>query len=159
MPEAPQPTPNPQPEDSATTDPQTPEQTEETTSSTTPETPPEVMPGASEDDLRAEVRRLRDEAAEQRVKGRRSETLSARLVTAYAAATGLLADPDDLRADPADLVDDDGLPDPGKVRAAVETLIEAKPHLASRTPRGDIDQGARDDENELSLSEFLRRGA
>ncbi len=117
------------------------------------------MPGASEADLRAEVRRLRDEAAETRVRSRRTDSLSARLVEAYAAATGLLADATDLRADPANLLDDDGLPDPVKVREAVEALVASKPHLASRTPRGDIEQGARDDSSDVSLTGLLRAGA
>lgn len=121
-------------------------------------TPDEVMPGASEDDLRGEVRRLRDEASEQRVKGKRADTLAARLVEQYAAGTRLLADPSDLRFDAA-LLDDDGLPDPGKVAAAVDDLIAAKPHLASRTPRGDVDQGARDDDGGVSLAGMLRAGA
>ncbi len=117
------------------------------------------MPGASEEDLRAEVRRLRDEAAETRVRSRRADTLTARLVEQIAASTGLLADASDLRADPATLLADDGLPDPAKVREAVEALVAAKPHLASRTPRGDIEQGARDDSADVSLSGLLRAGA
>lgn len=124
-----------------------------------PEQPAEVMPDATPDDLRAEVRRLRDEAATSRVGSRRADTLAARLVESYAAATGLLADPTDLRAEPGDLVDDDGHPDPAKVREAVESLIEAKPHLASRTPRGDVDQGARDDAPGVDLAGLLRAGA
>lgn len=123
-----------------------------------PEQPAEVMPDATPDDLRAEVRRLRDEAGEHRVKGRRADALATRLVEAYAAATGLLADPSDLRFDPA-LLDDDGLPDPAKVRAAVDGLLASKPHLASRTPRGDVDQGARDDAADISLTGLLRAGA
>lgn len=123
------------------------------------EQPAEVMPGASEDDLRAEVRRLRDESSAQRVKGKQADTLAARLVEAYAAATGLLADPTDLRAEVATLLDDDGLPDPAKVREAVEALLTAKPHLASRTPRGNVEQGARDDAADVSLTGLLRAGA
>ena len=78
------------------------------------------MPGASEDDLRAEVRRLRDEAAESRVRSKRADTLQARLVRAYAEGSRLLADADDLRLDdPSSVLDDDGIPDPAKVRQAV----------------------------------------
>ncbi len=116
------------------------------------------MPNATPEDLRAEVRRLRDEAAATRVGSRRAETLAQRLVEAQAGATGLLADPTDLRFDPA-LLDDEGLPDPGKVRTAAEALIAAKPHLASRTPRGDVEQGARDDSADVSLAGLLRAGA
>lgn len=118
------------------------------------------MPGASADDLRAEVRRLRDEAATGRVRARRADTLARRLVEAQAAATGLLADASDLRLDALDdVLDDDGVPDPALVRAQVEALIDAKPHLASRTPRGDLAQGARDDTPAVDLAGLLRAGA
>lgn len=56
--------------------------------------------------------------------------------------------------------DDDGLLDAAKVRAAVDDLIAAKPLLASRTPRGDVHQGARDDADDtVSLAGLLRAGA
>jgi hypothetical protein len=116
------------------------------------------MPGASEDDLRTEIRRLRDESATHRVSSRRADTLAEWLVTAYAAAAGLLADPADLAFDVA-LLDDDGLPDPARVATAVDDLLAARPHLASRTPRGSIDQGARDDTPDVSLVGLLRAGA
>ena len=126
----------------------------------TPETEPEqqpaeVMPGASEADLRAEVRRLRDEAAEHRVRSKRADTLAERLVTAYAAQTRRLADPTDLWYTP-DLLDDDGLPDPAKVEAAVEGLLTSKPHLASRTPRGDVGQGRQGEQPEPGLLDLMR---
>ena len=56
-----------------------------------------------------------------------------------------LADPADLLAhvDAADLTDDDGTPDPEKITVATAALLAKKPHLASRKPAGDIDQGAR----------------
>lgn len=104
------------------------------------------------------VENLRAEAAEQRVKGKRADALAARLATAHAAATGRLADASDLAFDEA-LLDDDGLVDPAKVEAAVEALLAAKPHLASRTPRGDVGQGARPESDEVSLAGLLRAGA
>jgi hypothetical protein len=77
------------------------------------------------------------------------------LVHALAANTRRLADPSDLRPS-ADLLDDDGLPDPAKIDAAIEVLLTAKPHLASRTPRGDVGQGARGDQKESGLLDLMR---
>lgn len=116
------------------------------------------MPGADEAALRAEVRKLRDENAKARQRGKVADTLAARLVTAHAAATGRLADPDDLPYDDA-LLGDDGLPDPERVAAAVEALLNRKPHLASRTPAGDIAQGAQPDPVDVDLAGMLRAGA
>jgi hypothetical protein len=104
------------------------------------------------------VERLRTEAAEGRVKGKRADALAAALVSAYAAQSGRLADPSDL-AFSDDLLDDDGLVDTAKVEAAVEALLVAKPHLASRTPLGDVGQGARPESDEVSLAGLLRAGA
>ncbi len=104
------------------------------------------------------VQKLRDEAAGHRVKAKRAESLSAALVTAQAAATGRLADPTDLSYD-EELLDEDGVPDPDKVLAAVEELLKRKPHLAARRPRGDVGQGARPEQQEEGLAALLRRGA
>ena len=57
-----------------------------------------------------------------------------------------------------DLLDDDGAVGDGKVQAAVEDLIQRKPHLAARRPSGEIGQGARP-EIPTSASALLRRGA
>jgi len=113
------------------------------------------MPDATPEALRAEVRKLRDEAAEARVKGKRADTLAERLVSALAANTRRLADPTDL-AVTADLDDADGLPDAGKVTAAVEALLTAKPHLASRTPRGDVGQGTQGESPSPGLLDLMR---
>ncbi len=105
------------------------------------------------------VQQLRDEAAGHRVKAKRVDALAARLVTAHAAATGRLADPSDLPYDEA-LCDEDGVPDEQRVRAAVDELLERKPHLASRRPVGDVGQGARPGELAgVSLAGLLRAGA
>jgi hypothetical protein len=116
-------------------------------------------PDAPEVFDRAYVEELRRENATQRVKGKRGDDLAARLVTSYAAATGKLADASDLPyAD--DLLDEHGLPDEAKVRAAVDTLLERKPHLAARRVVGDVGQGARPDTaGEVSLAGLLRAGA
>lgn len=93
-----------------------------------PEEEPETFP-------KAYVDKLRDEAAQGRTKAKRYDDRATRLHTALIAATGKLADPTDLPFDEAHLDDQEAL------EAAIEELLTAKPHLASRTPRGDIGQG------------------
>ncbi len=104
------------------------------------------------------VQKLRDEAAGYRVRAKRTDALNARLATAQAALTGKLADPTDLPFTD-DLLDDDGLVDEDKVRAAIDDLLQRKPHLAARRPTGDVGQGARPDPAPLGLADLLRRGA
>lgn len=145
----------------------------DTTTTTTITDEPEVdgeldLPEAQADDQvdeqpetfdREYVQKLRDEAAGHRVKAKRADALAAALVTAQAAVTRRLADPTDLPYSD-DLLDDDGLVDVDKVRAAVDELISAKPHLAARRPRGgDVGQGARPEPDDTGLAGLLRRGA
>ncbi len=104
------------------------------------------------------VQKLRDEAAGYRVRAKRTDALNARLATAQAALTGKLADPTDLPFTD-DLLDDDGLVDEDKVRAAIDDLIKRKPHLAARRPTGNVGQGARPEVPEIGLAAMLRRGA
>lgn len=104
------------------------------------------------------VEQLRRENAAARVKAKRTDTLGQRLVASYAAQTGRLADPTDL-AYSDDLCDEHGVPDEAKVAAAVDELLERKPHLASRRPTGDVGQGARPAEAGVSLAGLLRAGA
>ena len=104
------------------------------------------------------VQKLRDEAAGHRVRAKRADALNARLATAQAALTGKLADPTDLPFT-NDLLDDDGLVDEAKVRAAVDELLKRKPHLAARRPTGSVGQGARPEAPEIGLAAMLRRGA
>jgi hypothetical protein len=66
-----------------------------------------------------------------------------------------LADPFDLPFDEA-LLDDDGLVDEAKVAAAVDALLVARPHLATRRPSGDVGQGAADGAGSFSLVDSLR---
>jgi hypothetical protein len=135
--------------------------TDETTvvepTGSTDEAPPT---GATEPETfdREYVQKLRDEAAGHRVKAKRTDALNARLATAQAALTGKLADPTDLPFTD-DLLDDDGLVDEAKVRAAVDDLVQRKPHLAARRPTGDVGQGARPEAPEMGLASLLRRGA
>ncbi len=104
---------------------------------------------------RAYVEQLREESAGYRVKAKPVDELRTRLVTAYAAATGRLADATDLPYG-AELLDDDGLVDEPKVRAAVDALLVRKPHLASRRPTGQVEQGVRENEQGVSLVGLLR---
>ncbi|OBF39231.1 hypothetical protein A5724_08820 [Mycobacterium sp. ACS1612] len=90
---------------------------------------------------RSYVEKLRDENAKLRVRGQRADELAHRLHTELVRATGRLADPADLEFDPtrdADLLDD-----PEALNAAIEELLQQKPHLRSRKPIGDIGQGVR----------------
>jgi hypothetical protein len=99
-----------------------------------PETPPE-----GDQFPRAYVEQLRRENAEARVKAKRADDLAAKLHAARVAATGRLADPSDLPYEEALVEDDEAL------TAAIDALLATKPHLASRRPRGDVDQGVRGD--------------
>lgn len=120
------------------------------------------------------VQNLRREAADRRRKARdadqarqaaddRVAQLSERLIAASVAQHATtLADPADLLAhvDAADLTDDDGMPDPAKITSSATALLVKKPHLASRRPAGDIDQGARSDAREaVDFADVLRGAA
>lgn len=100
------------------------------------------------------VEQLRREAAESRQKAKRADEYARQLFTARVAATGRLADPNDLPFN-TDLVDN--LP---ALEAAIDELLGQHPHYAARTPRGDIGQGVgtvRHDD--VDLAALLRRGA
>lgn len=114
--------------------------------------------GAPETFDREYVEQLRRENAAARVKAKHADTLGQRLVASYAALTGRLADPTDLEYSD-ELLDEHGVPDEAKVAAAVDELLERKPHLASRRPSGDVGQGARPAEAGVSLAGLLRAGA
>lgn len=86
------------------------------------------------------VAKLRAEAAEQRVKGKRLDEANVRLAASYAGATGRLVDVDALPFSES-MLGDDGLVDRVRVTEAVAALIAAKPYLASRTPTTPIAQG------------------
>lgn len=101
----------------------------------TPESDPEPSGGESEGFSREYVESLRKESAGYRTKAKETaERLHAELVK----ATGKLADPTDLP------FDENHLSDPDALVAAVEALIEAKPHLKARKVTGNIGQGVRD---------------
>jgi hypothetical protein len=108
-----------------------PEETEETT---------EEQPSGDETDAdtfpREVVEKLRQENGKYRQRAQKADDYAKRLHTALVAATGRLADPTDLPYVEEHLDDADAL------TAAVDDLLDRKPHLASRRPSGDIGQGA-----------------
>lgn len=83
------------------------------------------------------VEKLRQENGKYRQRASEADSLANRLHTELVRATGRLADPTDLPFDP------DHVADAGKMSAAIDALLESKPHLASRRPTGDIGQGNR----------------
>lgn len=100
------------------------------------------------------VEKLRQEAADARVKAKDRDTLAQRLHTAQVAATGRLADPADLPYNEEHLDDEEAL------EAAVDDLLQRKPHLASRRPRGDVGQGqSSDSTGSVDLAAMLRSRA
>ncbi len=99
---------------------------------------------------RSVVEKLRKENANYRDKAKKAETYARELFYARVAATGRLADADDLPFDEALLDDHDALV------GAVEDLVARKPHLASRTPRGDVGQGLSGAGANVDLAGILR---
>lgn len=131
------------------------ESTEQTDESTTEEPTEEVEQTEEESDTfpRSVVEKLRRENAGYREKAKKAETYARELFYARVAATGRLADPDDLDFDEALLDDHDAL------TAAVEELVARKPHLALRKPRGDVGAGATADAGVVDLAGILRSRA
>jgi hypothetical protein len=100
------------------------------------------------------VEKLRQENGRYRQRAQRADTLAQRLHTELVRATGRLADPSDLPFDEAHLDDDVAL------GIAIDRLLTAKPHLASRRPVGDIGQGATGSTSEtVDLAAMLRARA
>lgn len=103
----------------------------------------------------AYVAQLRQEAAEGRVKSKRADALARQATKAIAAHDGRLIDAEDLAFD-EQFLDDEGLVDRDRVIAAIESLIERKPHLAARRPSTTIAQGAQPEPDRVSLLDYLR---
>lgn len=139
--------PDAEPIEDQQTEPET-EQTEEPT--VEPETEPETFPAAYVKELRDENKTRRLEAKEATD---RAEDLAKRLHTALVTATGRLADPTDLPYNP------EHLDAPDKLTAAVDALLAAKPHLASRRPTGSIGQGESGGGGSVDLAALLRSRA
>ena len=131
-------------------DEQTPETVEDTNvdeaTEETIEEEPETFP-------RDYVEKLRKENAGYREKAKKAEQYARELHSARVAATGRLADPSDLPFDPAHLED------MSKLEAAIDELLQAKPHLASRKPRGEIGQGLTSGSGNVDLAGILRQRA
>lgn len=145
--------------DTTTTEPEV-EQTEDVTTDDTPDTD-ETATEADVDEApetedeadtfpRSVVEKLRKENAGYREKAKKAETYARELFHARVAATGRLADADDLPFDEHLLDDRDAL------LAAVEDLLARKPHLGSRKIRGDVGQGLSGDSSSVDLAGILR---
>lgn len=122
----------------------------------TPEVPEDTAEAEPETFGREYVETLRAESKKNREKARTAETrvneLQLRLHTALVAAEGKLADPTDLAFRP------EHLDSPEALTAAIDELLEAKPHLKTRKVTGDIGQGKRGAETKpVSLLEILNR--
>ena len=101
---------------------------------------------------RSEVGKLRRESANYRTRLRESEQradeLARELVAARIRESGRLADPTDLDPDPALLED-------GALDAAIDDLLERKPHLKARS-FGNVGQHDRAASDGVSLGSLLR---
>ena len=115
---------------------------------------PQDAPEDAETFPRAYVEKLRQEAADARVRAKKADELARELFTARVAATGRLADPNDLPFDDALLADMPAL------EAAIDELLADHPHYAARRPRGDVGQGATgSDAGTVNLAGLLRARA
>lgn len=99
------------------------------------------------------VERLRRENARYRERAGQADDLAQRLHAALVAATGRLADPSDLAFDETHLGDENAL------TAAIDDLLDRKPHLRSRRPRGDVGQGIPGASTTTDLAGILRSRA
>lgn len=140
--------------------------TEEITTDTTDETTElqEVVEESPADDApegdddadtfpRDYVLKLRDENAKYRQRAADRDEIAAKLHTALVQATGRLQDASDLPFDQTHLDDPDAL------TAALDALLTAKPHLATRKPVGNIGQGVSAASDTFSLAGALRSNA
>jgi hypothetical protein len=107
-----------------------------------PETPTDAIAEDADTFPREYVEKLRKESAGYRDRAKDSDAnadaANRRLHTALVAASGRLADPADLPYN-AEHIDS-----PEALNAAIDSLLEGKPHYKSRTPRGDVGQGITD---------------
>lgn len=122
-----------------------------------PETDPQTESEDAEEEPetfdREYVEKLRQENGKYRQRAQRADDLAGRLHTALVAATGRLADPSDLDFDEAHL------DDPEALSAALDDLLDRKPHLASRKPRGSVGQGTSGGDSDVDLAGLLRSRA
>jgi hypothetical protein len=99
---------------------------------------------------RSYVEELRQENGRYRQRAQQADDLAQRLHTELVRATGKLADAGDLA------FDESHLDDPEALAAAVDDLLDKKPHLGSRRPSGDIGQGATASTAPVDLAAMLR---
>lgn len=122
------------------------ESTEDESTDETTEDEPDTFP-------RSYVEELRKEAGDNRTAAKAAtealDPLQRRLHSSLVAGTGRLADPTDLAFDAAHLDDDAAL------SAAIDNLLQRKPHLASRRVRDDVGQGAGEPADTFSLAGIL----
>lgn len=118
-----------------------------------PDQQPSSPAADSETFPRQYVEELRQENARYRTEAKAAETLGQRLHVELVKATGKLADPTDMPFDAAHLDDPDAL------AAAIDALIEAKPHLKARRIVGDVGQGTGSASDDAGLLGMLRARA
>lgn len=99
------------------------------------------------------VEKLRKEAGDHRARAKDRDELARRLHRELVAKLDRLQDPEDLD------FDEEHLSDPEALKSAVDALLEAKPHLASRRPRGNIGQGVNSTATTVDLAALLRSRA
>ena len=124
----------------------------------TEEIPEEAQEEQPEEQLedtfpRKYVEELRDENARYRKRAQQADDLAHRVHRLMVERTGRLADPDDLE------FDEEHLQDEATLAAALDALLDAKPHLASRRPTGDIGQGATQAGGAVDLAALMRKAA
>lgn len=102
------------------------------------------------------VKQLRQEAATHRIRAKRTDEANERMVRTIAEMDGRLINADEFALSD-DMLDDDGIVDPSKVREAIGSLLDAKPYLAKRTPTTPLPMGVRQtDEPAPSLFQMVR---
>lgn len=116
----------------------------------------DTFPREYVEQLRGKARNLRERAQAAEVRAETAEqNLDAalrELWTHKVNATGKLADADDLAFDAELLADDE------KLHAAIDELVERKPHLKARNVSGNVGQGLKGKQDEpFSLMATLRR--
>ena len=131
------------------------EQPETGASPDSPDSPdsPEQPADDAETFPRDYVQKLRDENAKYRQRAADRDEIAAKLHTALVQATGRLQDASDLPFDQRHL------DDPQALTAALDALLTAKPHLATRKPMGSIGQGVSGASDTFSLAGALRSNA
>lgn len=129
------------------------ERTEHSEGDRIEEAPGETQEPEPETFPRSYVEELRQENGKYRQRAQKAETYAQRLHTELVRATGKLADPTDLP------FSEDHLDDPDALAAAVDELLQRKPHLASRRPTGEIGQGPTPPKASVDLAAILRQRA